>query len=300
MNNSQVINASVAYPASSLLGEGPVWSEERQSLFWVDIEGKYLNELKWPEQEFKSWPMPQMIGMFVLQNKNHVIVALQDGLAKYDLEDCRLEWLIEVEKEIKSNRPNDGKCDAKGRLWLGTMNLNCRDNTGSLYCIDNQLSITKKLTPLTISNGMAWTADNKRFYFIDSTTYKVASYFFDLESGEIWFEKNIIEIPEEMGMPDGMTIDEEGMLWIAHWDGFAVRRWNPRNGELLDTIDIPVPQVTSCSFGGKNLDELFITTAKTGLSEEQLKQYPLSGHLFCAKLYVKGTLPNKFVNTSKP
>lgn len=299
MNKPQPIIASVAYTSSNLLGEGPVWNAERESLFWVDIEGQYLYEMKWPEKEIRSWSMPQMIGMMALENKNQVIVALQDGLGRYDLTSSKLEWLMDLEKEIKTNRPNDGKCDAKGRLWLGTMNLNCKDRTGSLYCIDERLSNTKKLSQITISNGMAWEANNKLLYFIDSPTYKVESYLFDLETGNIQFEKSAIKIPEEMGAPDGMTIDDEGMLWIAHWDGFAVRRWNPGSGELLDVIELPVPQVTSCTFGGKNLDELFISTAKTGLSKDQLKQYPLSGHLFVAKVYVKGTLPNKFVTTKQ-
>lgn len=294
MNNSSSIKATLAYPSSSLLGEGPVWNEEKQSLFWVDIEGKILHELKWPENELQTWPMPQVVGMVALENRNNVIVALQDGLARFNTESLELNWLVHLEKEIKHNRPNDGKCDAKGRLWLGTMNLNCRDATGSLYCIDKNFSPEKKLSPLTISNGMAWSADNKRFYFIDSSTYRVDSYLFDLETGHIEFEKTIIIIPETMGMPDGMCIDEEGMLWIAHWDGFAVRRWNPGNGDLLQTIELPVPQVTSCCFGGKNSDELFITTAKTGLSDEQLKQYPGSGNLFTIKLSVKGKLPERF------
>ena len=294
MSRNQSIQASVAYPISNLLGEGPVWSEERGSLLWVDIEGRILYEIKWPEKEIDAWPMSQMIGMVALENKNSVIVALQDGVARYDLEKYELTWLTDLEKEIKSNRPNDGKCDANGRLWLGTMDLNCHACAGSLYCIDEQLALTKKLSSLTISNGMAWTADNTRLYYTDSANYKVDSYLFDLKTGNITFEKTAVVIDESMGMPDGMTIDEEGMLWIAHWNGFAVRRWDPQTGNLLDTIELPVPQVTSCSFGGNDLNELFITTAKTGLTTHQLQQYPLSGNLFTAKLYVKGTLPSTF------
>src|SRR5688572_7068382 len=110
MSRNQSIQASVAYPISNLLGEGPVWSEERGSLLWVDIEGRILYEMKWPEKEIDAWPMSQMIGMVALENKNSVIVALQDGVARYDLEKYELTWLADLEKEIKSNRPNDGKC----------------------------------------------------------------------------------------------------------------------------------------------------------------------------------------------
>ena len=238
--------------------------------------------------------MSQPVGMVAQFAKSNLIVALQDGLAIFDLETQELEWWIDIEKYIITNRPNDGKCDAAGRLGLGTMNFNCKKDAGSLYCIDKNLSITKKLTALTISNGMAWSPDNKVFYFIDSATYKIDAYLFDLETAGIQFEKTVIEVPEEMGMPDGMAIDVEGMLWVAHWNGFAVRRWNPNNGKLLQTIQLRVPQVTSCTFGGKGMDQLFITTAKAGLSKEQLTQYPLSSHVFFAIPGVKGIPANKF------
>jgi len=295
MSQHQSIQASVAYPSSDLLGEGPVWSEERKSLFWVDIEGQILHELKWPEKKAQLWCMPQMMGMVALESRNKVILALQDGIALYDLQKKELVWLKHLEKEITANRPNDGKCDAAGRLWLGTMDCHCNSKAGSLYCIDGRLNIIKKLSSLTIANGMAWSIDSKRMYFTDSATYKVDSYLFDVHTGNIKFERTAIVIDEKLGMPDGMSIDEEGMLWIAHWNGFAVRRWDPATGRLLDVIKLPVPQVTSCSFGGNNLDELFITTAKTGLSKEQLEQYPLSGNLFVRMLTVKGIPPAKFI-----
>ena len=288
------MKATLAYQSSNVLGEGPIWHAERQSFFWVDIEAKLLYQMQWPEKHVHSWPMPQRIGMIAQEDENNFIVALQDGLARFDIETSELEWLVDIEKDITTNRPNDGKCDAVGRLWLGTMDINCNKDTGALYCIDKEFSVAEKLSRLTISNGMAWSLDNKTFYFIDSNTYKIDAYSFDLETASIEFIKTAIEVPKKSGMPDGMTIDKEGMLWVAHWDGFAVCRWNPHNGELIDTIDLPVPQVTSCTFGGENSDQLFITTASTGLSKEQLLEYPLSGHVFVAQPGVKGATPNKF------
>ena len=299
MKKQEPIQSVVAYASSNILGEGPVWHDERQSLLWVDIEGQFIHELKWPGKEVEMWQMPQRIGMLAVENKNEVMVALQHGLAKFNLETKELEWVSEIEKDINTNRPNDGKCDVKGRLWLGTMDLECNKDSGSLYCIEKDLSVTQKLTGLTISNGLAWSLDGKRLYFIDSSTYKIECYLFNADMGTIAFEKTVINVPVNMGMPDGMTIDEEGMLWIAHWNGFAVYRWNPYTGGLLDKIPLPVPQVTSCTFGGENLDVLFITTAKVGLNEEQLLQYPLSGHVFVAQPGVKGSVANKFgsINT---
>jgi sugar lactone lactonase YvrE len=288
------IKAAVVYPAANDLGEGPVWHSGRQSVFWVDIEGRKLQEMVWPAGEVQSWAMPQRIGTVVPYQADKLVVALQDGLALFHPETGGLAWLVDLEKERNDNRPNDGKCDSQGRLWLGTMHLDANQPSGSLYCIDGGLTVTKQLTSLTISNGMAWSADNRHFYFIDSALQRVDQYAFDALSGTITFERTAVTIPPEMGLPDGMTIDEEGMLWVAQWDGFCVCRWNPATGELLQKIDVPVPQVTSCTFGGINLDVLFITTARVGLSEETLLKYPESGHLFSANVKVKGHDPYHF------
>jgi sugar lactone lactonase YvrE len=286
--------ATLVYPAANVLGEGPVWHAERQSFFWVDIEGKKLQELKWPSCEVQSWGMPQRIGLLVPYGENDLVVALQDGLAVFTISTGKLKWLLDLEKEISVNRPNDGKCDSQGRLWLGTMHVNAKQNAGSLYCVDRNNTVTRHLTALTISNGLAWSPDDQHFYFIDSISRGIDQYRFDAPSGQLAYEGMVILIPEELGMPDGMTIDEEGMLWVAQWGGFAVCRWNPQTGERLYTIELPVPQVSSCVFGGENLDVLFITTASVGLSEEELLKYPQSGHVFSAKPGVKGMLPNKF------
>lgn len=286
-------NLMIECKASNLLGECPVWCAQRESLFWVDIEACLLQEIKLADKKATTWKLPEPAGMLAVQDSNHLILALQSGLIRFGLHTASIEWLLDIEKEINENRSNDGKCDAKGRLWLGTMNTNCTDPTGSLYMIDENLNLIKKINRLTISNGMAWSGDNRRMFFIDSSTYRVDAYHFDLETGSIEFEKTAIKISEDLGMPDGMTIDEEGMLWIAHWNGFAVRRWNPETGELLQSIKVPVPQVTSVTFGGKHLNQLFITSAKTGLSKEQLLQYPLSGHLFSTELSIRGLPSNR-------
>jgi len=286
--------AALLYPAASLLGEGPVWHDARQSFFWVDIEGKKLNEIKWLDKEVQSWHMPQRIGMVTpYEDDINLIVALADGLSIFNPEKATLQHIADIETDRPENRPNDGKCDSEGRLWLGTMNVDAEKNSGSLYCT-NKTAVTRHLTALTISNGMAWSPDNKHFYFIDSALQRVDQYSFDAPSGTIIFQRTAVEIPAELGLPDGMTIDEEGMLWVAQWGGFCVCRWNPVTGALLHKIEVPVPQVTSCTFGGRNLDQLLITTASVELSKDDLLNYPQSGHLFCAQPGVRGALPNKF------
>jgi sugar lactone lactonase YvrE len=290
--SSITMKAELLYPAHCLLGEGPLWHTERNSCFWVDIERGMLFEYHWLSKETKTCKFDGRLTMVCPGKANYLILGLNAGIARFDLTTEKLEWLLDIESEITNNRCNDAKCDSKGRLWLGTMDMDFKPGAASLYCIDKNLSIEKKLSNLTISNGMAWTSDNTRMYFIDSPTQIIKSYIFDANSGAILFEKNAVLIPKEMGTPDGMCIDSEGMLWVAHWGGFGVYRWNPANGDLLEKIEIPVPHVTSCAFVGENLDHLIITTAKGDLNEDELKKYPESGNVFILKMKVRGTEPN--------
>ena len=287
------MKAEVLYSSQCILGESPLWHAERKSCFWVDIENGVLYEYKWISQVTRSWKFNYRLTLVVRGKGNQLILALNTKIARFDLESEQLEWMLDVESQSLKHRCNDGACDSSGRLWLGTMHLEHKNGGGALYCIDTNLDIQKKLGHTSISNGIVWSLDNKRLYYIDSPTQVVQSFLFEEETGEIIFEKSIIEIPVEMGTPDGMAIDEEGMLWIAHWGGFGIYRWNPGNGQLTGRIELPVPQVTSCAFAGEDLDYLLITTARENFKEEELKKYPESGHTFLVKAGVKGVLPNR-------
>ncbi|MEP0711703.1 SMP-30/gluconolactonase/LRE family protein [Algoriphagus sp.] len=280
-------------PSQCFLGEGPYWHAGRQNFFWVDIENGKLYEHQLKTGETKTRSFPHRLAVALESEDGSLMLGLDRKIAKFDLDTEELTWLCEVESDYTLHRFNDGKVDAKGRIWIGTLSTKFTEGAGSLYCIDQDLEPKKKLSNLTISNGMAWTADNQTFYFIDTPTRQIKVFHFDLESGEIEFDRIAVEIPEELGFPDGMCIDREGMLWVAHYGGSGVYRWNPRNGELLDKIELPVPQVTSCCFGGENLDTLLITTAQENLSEAQLKEYPQSGDVFLVKTTTKGFLANK-------
>jgi sugar lactone lactonase YvrE len=285
--------AEILYPSQCILGESPLWHAERKCCFWVDIENGVLYEYNWISETTRSWKFNYRLTL-VLQGKgDQLILALNTKIARFNLESEQLEWLLDVEISSSENRCNDGACDSSGRLWLGTMHLDQTNNAGALYCIDTNLNVHKKLNETTISNGIAWSLDNRLLYYIDSPTKVVQAFIFDEKSGEIIFEKNVIQIPDETGSPDGMTIDEEGMLWIAHWGGFGVYRWNPQNGKLIDKIEVPVPQVSSCAFAGVNLDYLVITTARENLKDEELRKYPESGGFFFTKVNVKGMESNK-------
>ncbi len=280
-------------PSQCFLGEGPYWHAGRQCFFWVDIENGKLFEHNLKTDETITRSFPHRLAVVLEDKEGNLILGLDRKLARFDLETEELTWLCEVESEFPLHRFNDGKVDPNGRIWIGTLSTLFTEGAGSLYRVDQDLKPEKQLDQLTISNGMAWTEDNQTFYFIDTPTRQIKAYNFDLETGEIEFERIAIEIPEELGFPDGMCIDREGMLWVAHYGGAGVYRWNPTNGELLEKIELPVPHVTSCCFGGENLDTLLITTAQENLSEAQLKEFPMSGDVFLVKTTAKGFSGNR-------
>jgi sugar lactone lactonase YvrE len=272
-----------------------MWHAARKSFFWVDIEGRKLFEFHWQTKSINEWSIPYKVSLVVeSMDKDFVLLAVQGGLAWLHLDSGNTSWLTHIEGHVPTNRTNDGGCDASGRLWIGTMDGRCKKGLGSLYCFSKDFDLQKKLNHLSVPNGIVWSEENNRMYHIDSATSCVKSYFFDIESGDIELEKTIITVPDEMGVPDGMCRDKNGMLWIAHWDGFGVYCWNPGNGKLVAKIDVPVPQVTSCAFGGEKMDQLIITTARQGLSEDQLKKYPESGCVFIAAPGVQGVEENIF------
>jgi len=277
----------IAVKANSKLGEGPLWDYNEQCLYWVDILANKLHVYDPKTQWNRSIDVGQPIGAVVPRISGGVIIALRDGIAHLDLASEELTFLSEIEKEITNNRFNDGKCDPSGRFWAGSMNFDSKTTSGTLYCMDTDLTVTPKVSPVTISNGLAWSTDHNKMYYIDTPTRRVVAYEYDLSCGHIQNPTTVIKNDSE-GHMDGMAIDEEGMLWIALWGGSAVKRFDPKNGKLLDILKLPATQVTACAFGGKDLNELYITTAAIGLDKEALSQQPLAGSLFKTKTSVKG------------
>jgi sugar lactone lactonase YvrE len=266
------------------LGEGPIWDERRQLLYWVDILGGKLFAYDPAGHENRAYDIGQYVGTVVpAESDDKVLLAVYEGFAVYDLQERELRLLSNPEAHLPQNRFNDGKCDPNGRFWAGTMAMHDQRDQGSLYCMDRDFSVRKVLGGIGISNGLAWSLDGRVMYFIDSTAATITAFDFAPETGALSNERLIVEVPGEMGTPDGMTIDEEGLLWVAHWGGGRVCRWDPQNGRLLAQIDLPVSQVTACTFGGPQLDTLYITSARSGLKEAQLRQEPQAGSIFAVK-----------------
>ncbi len=280
--------ANLVLDQKATLGEGPSWDAPSKKLYWVDIMQKKVFIYDRATGTNQTVQLDQMPGAIVPRTSGGAVVALESGFYALNLENGDLALLADPEKDIPDNRFNDGKCDPKGRFWAGTMTTKQMAPVGSLYCLDTDLSYKRMVSGVGCSNGLAWSPDQKTMYFIDSITKQVAAFDYDLSTGSIFSRRAVVTIPEGGGVPDGMTIDNEGMLWVAQWGGYQVSRWNPATGEMIGRIPIPAAHVTSCTFAGDNLDELYITTARAGVSDEALTKQPYAGGLFMAKPGVRG------------
>jgi sugar lactone lactonase YvrE len=278
--------ATLLHDSKCMLAEGPYWKADWNAFLWVDIEHGTLFSYSFSDKHLRTWHFPHRLTV-VLEEGNHFVLALDGKLARFDPATEKLDWLLEVESD-PNLRCNDGACDPAGRIWIGTMGLDFRAGAGSLYCVDRGWKLEKKLDNITISNGLAWSRDRKSLYYIDSPTRIVRAFDFNPDTGQIAYRKDAVVVPDSLGTPDGMCMDEDGMLWVAHYGGSGVYRWNPENGELLDKIPVDAPHVTSCAFGGPDGKQLLITTARENMTQDQLDQFPHSGGVFLAEVPIRG------------
>ena len=221
-------------------------------------------------------------------------LAVHHGFASLDIKTEVVTMIDDPEAHLPGNRFNDGKCDPAGRFWAGTMPNDETGPTGALYVLETDLTVHKKLDNVAIANGIVWSHDNSTMYYIDTPTGTVDAFDYDLGTGAIANRRSVITIPSEDGWPDGMTIDADGNLWVAHWGGFRITCWNPNTGELLHTVRAPAPNTSACAFGGPDLDQLYITTACKGVDDATLAEFPLTGGLFVADVGVKGVKAFEF------
>lgn len=277
------------------LGEGPVWHSRQQRLYWVDITAGHVHVHDPQGEPDLVYRVNQMVGAAVPRRAGGLVLAAQHGLATFDLERQELTLLAAPEQHLPDNRFNDGKCDPRGRFWAGTMSMIRQAGAASLYCLDTDGTVRHVFGGVTTSNGLDWSPDQRTMYYIDTPTLQVAAFDYDADSGTISNRRAIVTFPSGVGRPDGMTVDAEGRLWIAHWDGGRISRWNPNDGRLLQEIPLPVARVTSCAFGGANLDRLYITTARHGLTEQQLGEQPHAGSLFAVIPGVAGLPAHEYL-----
>nr|WP_295923100.1 SMP-30/gluconolactonase/LRE family protein [uncultured Dyadobacter sp.] len=265
------------------LGEGPVWDMALGVIWWVDILKGEIHRYDPKTGSHERHATGQMVGSVALRSQGGLIAAMEHGFYLVDFENRSAAPVADPEPHLPGNRFNDGKCDPAGRFWAGTMSMRDENGAGALYRLDKDRSVTTELSGVGCSNGLAWSADCGTFYYIDSLAHDVKAFDYNIVSGQICNSRTIVQFSPAMGYPDGMTVDHEGMLWVALWDGWKVIRCDPRNGRLLDEIVLPVSRVTSCTFGGAELSDLYITTARAGLRDDELANQPLAGCLFVVK-----------------
>lgn len=255
------------------LGEGICWHPTREVLAWVDIlEGRVFEHAAGRTSERTCG---QMVGAIAPTADGGFIAALRDGLYRMKSGEASFPLLRAAPYDTTRFRFNDGKVDHQGRFWVGTLSLSGEEGTSALYRFDSG-RFHLALAGVTISNGIAWAPDGRSMYYIDSPTRVVRRFDFDAEAGTVGGGETVISFGPEDGLPDGCAIDADGNLWVAHWGGGKLTQSNPRNGRLLRTVMLPVRNVTSCAFGGRKLDRIYISTAKNddGVAE------PLAGSVF--------------------
>lgn len=283
----------IAAEIACTLGEGPVWDERAGVLYFTDILAPAFWRFDPRNGEAESLDMPFPVGCFALAGENRFIAGTLRGIDLIDLDEDSVEPLDPFITHDARLRCNDGKCDPRGRFWTGTMDMDETDPHGHLFRFaDHRLK--RHALGWTITNGLDWSGDGRTMYASNSTAREIWAFAYDLDAGTIGEGRVFAQLSEDEGFPDGCCIDAEDHLWGARWDGSCIVRYRP-DGSIERRIDLPVPRVTSCCFGGPGLDELYVTTARIGLDSAQLDAAPHSGALFrITGLGVKGRPAHRY------
>jgi sugar lactone lactonase YvrE len=288
------VSQTIAIPSSptaGLLTEGPRWHAERGELLWVDILGATMHRASPTTggglDMVQTVRLDRHVGAVAPATGGGYVLAAAAGFLHVD-DFGRVSELAQPEARNPNIRMNDGACDALGRFWAGTMDYDESTGAGTLYRLELDGTCTTVLRDLTISNGIGWSPDEATMYLADSGTCRIEAFDFDATSGNISRQRTFVAIDEPGVAPDGLTVDEDGGVWVAMWGGSAIHRYGP-DGVLLSSVSVPVDRPTSCAFGGVDQSTLFVTSARSGLDDAALSRQPLAGYVFCVEgLGVRG------------
>jgi len=269
------------------LGEGPRWDAARQRLLWVDIMRGRVHAFTPSTGACRNIAVGRPVGALASCRDGSLVLAVAGGFARLDLDSQKFEMQAAAEADRPQNRMNDGACDGAGRFWAGTMALDEGPGAGALYRLDPDLTVHTMLTGVSISNGLDWSLDGRRMYYVDSPTRRIDVFDFDLATGSIANRRMFVEVPADAGIPDGLTVDAAGYVWLALWGGAALRRYAP-DGTLERVVPLPVTHPTSCAFGGAALDELYVSSARRPLTAEEKARQPQAGGVFRLRPGVAG------------
>jgi sugar lactone lactonase YvrE len=281
------LQPEIVFDGHAALGEGPVWDDRQQRLLWLDIPRGRVHRFDPATGSDDVFGVGKPVGAAGLRAGGGLVLAVEDGFALLDPDWERVEQVAFVEHPGPRARFNDGKCDPAGRFLAGTMAYDLTPGAGFLYRLDPDRSVTMLLDAVTISNGMAWSADGATMYYIDMPTQGVDAFAYDATAGSLGDRRRIVDIPAGAGAPDGMTIDVDGCLWVALYGGSAVHRYTP-DGRLDASVSFPVTNITCPIFGGPGFDVLYVTSARDGLDDGQLAAQPHAGALFAVDVPTAG------------
>ncbi|NLY90518.1 MAG: SMP-30/gluconolactonase/LRE family protein [Firmicutes bacterium] len=280
--------------SKTMLGGNPCWDQENQTFYWVDLMGSKVYTYQ-PETGTRHWlEVNQHVGAFIPRQGGGAVIALQSGLYLLDPQTKEVAPVYTPDPSLGESRFVSGKCDLTGRFWTGTSDLFHQKPWGTLYCMEQDFTVRPVLVNATLPWGLGWSPDYHVMYFADTPTREIVAFDFLPETGVLNNKRTIISFPEGVGLPAGLAVDAEGKLWVAHWQGGRVTRWDPATGALLATVTLPVSLVSACQFGGRDLNELYITTARYPLSPKELARQPLAGGVFRFRPEVNGLPSPKF------
>ena len=290
--NDMSPSLSIVLAARARLGECPVWQAVGQKLFWVDVYNHRVHQFDSATGKDCYFDTGDVVSAIALAGTDRLLIALSDRLAWLHLPAGEVEVIHRIEfAHPVGTRLNDGKCDAQGRFWIGS----CSDHPGqaALYRFDPDGSLHTMETGLTIANGLAWSPDGSTFYLTDSAQHKIFAYDYVAETGSIVNRRTLIDLSAEAVEPDGLTIDIDGNLWSALWDGWCVACF-AASGQELSRIQLSIPRPTSVTFGGPDLTNLYITSASVGLSQKEIQKCHTAGDIFCLAAVGQGMPTQSF------
>lgn len=275
------------WPANSILGEAPYWSVDEGVLYWVDIDGKTVFRYRLENGSKQAFVLDYEVGCIIPRRIGGFVTGLDRGLAFLNSDLTKTEFFASPEDGLPQTRFNDGKCDRRGRFWVASADRNETEPLGALYCLNGAGQLIRAVPDIVTGNGMSWSPDSRTMYFTDTGVGTIYAFDYDIDTGDLRNRRVFATVDESEGLPDGCTVDAEGYVWSAHWAGWRITRYDP-DGGIDRVVEMPVPNVTSLMFGGTNLDRLFVTTARLGMTEQEIGEAPLSGGLFAIDVGVRG------------
>lgn len=293
MARSARVSVEVFADLRADVGEAPHWDQRSMTLLFVDLTGGTIFRYDQSGTALNSFSVGQEVGAVVPRRDGGLVLAVRDGIAVATDAGDNFELTAPVERDTQGNRMNDAKCDPAGRLLAGTTAFDFTPQAAALYRVEPDWSYDRIVRDVTQSNGIAWSPGGSQLYFIDSATQSVDAFDYDTDTGSVGNRRRLVTIERAHGIPDGMTVDSRGNLWVACFGGGTVRCFSPA-GEQLDEVLFPVSQVTSCTFGGPGLADLYVTSAAYRLSTERLRREPRAGATFVCRPGVAGVPASSF------